>query len=575
MKKKYLLLVLVLAVIRNVDGQNVSFNGLGRMYVTDDHLKGNRLNNDTISKNAGTGGYIIFDLGLNVHPNELIKASAILRSRNEFGGFYGDGASFIFRQFKLEGIIGSTNSGVKYEVGDLDLKMTNYTLYNNEEIYHSHEAEVFKSRRDIVSYENFNLGNTWRLQGAHLATNFIFDKLIKNADINFFATRTKSSLTYAFPDRFILGGRVGITQSKNFKLGGNIVNLIDAKETVAKATYQYQTTVLTGDYLLKLLTKEKFELTQSSEVGNSNFSYNNYTAGKSNTLKDFFVDLNLTALYKPLNFTAAASYRNVGPNFISPSAQTRRIYDYGTPTIFGQVDKGITNRMPTLFDRYTQEGIYNQSIMTVLMPFNPIYNNVSPYGKATPNRQGFSISFSAYDTKQIVSADVNIDALSEITGEGTTNLRNFMSIKGGATFNISKLIKINKTILFSIGNRYESTQRDIAVVNLTSNLTDMGFDIEVVKKISLLFGYKYLSASGIELLAVRNEYNTITQFVPLNNEGEKLNITQGILTFGGRFMLGQYSGFSAQVHLMNNVNKDNGSADYNLTQYFASYTLKF
>ena len=44
--------------------QPVTFNGLGRVHITDDHLKGNLVADDTISKNAGTGGYT---------PNDPLK----------------------------------------------------------------------------------------------------------------------------------------------------------------------------------------------------------------------------------------------------------------------------------------------------------------------------------------------------------------------------------------------------------------------------------------------------------------------------------------------------------------------
>ena len=88
-------------------------------------------------------------------------------------------------------------------------------------------------------------------------------------------------------------------------------------------------------------------------------------------------------------------------------------------------------------------------------------------------------------------------------------------------------------------------------------------------------GYKFLTASGNEVMAIRNGYNAISKFVPYSRNGSAMNTTQGIVTFGGRFLLGQYSAFTLQAHLMNNSNKDDSTGDYNITQYFASYTLKF
>ena len=54
----------------------------------------------------------------------------MFRIRNELGGFWGGGVSFNVRQLTLKGVAGNK---VKYEVGDIDLKMTPYTLFNNLE----------------------------------------------------------------------------------------------------------------------------------------------------------------------------------------------------------------------------------------------------------------------------------------------------------------------------------------------------------------------------------------------------------------------------------------------------------
>lgn len=554
--------------------QTVTYNGLGRIYVTDDHLKGNLAANDTISKNAGTGGYLLFDLGINVRPNDLVRASAIIRARNEFGGFYGDGSSFLFRQFKIDGIIGSENKGVKYEIGDLDLKMTEYTLFNTDEVYNSYESSVFKARREIVSYENFNFGNAWRLQGGHVSSNFLFEKGIQKAAVDFFATKTKSSASFEFPDRFLIGGRISVLQSKYFKLGVNAINLVDAKETIAKATYQYRNFVLTSDYQLKL-EKEKMEWSQYGEFGNSAFSYSNFTTNKSNALADYFFDLGVAGAYKPLTIKTSVSFRNVGPNYISPAAQTRRTMDYGSPTLFGLVNKATVVRTPTLFDRYSQEGLYNQSILPVLMGFNPRFNNVTPYGKATPNRQGLTMNVLVGNEKKVVSADFTVEMLKEIIGEGVKELRNFMSLRGGGVINAGKIIGYNKGFYVNLGMRYENTSRDISVVDLTSTLYDIGGDFEIIKNLSMLVGYKYLTSGGSELISIRNEYNTISGYTKFNQDEKNVNISEGIISFGGRFMLGQYSGFSIQAHLMNYKNNDSEAENYNIAQYFFGYTLKF
>src|SRR6185437_3065995 len=179
MKNKYLIILISFFAATSIsEAQTVYFNGLGRALVTSDGSKGSiydttsaqNPNNvhgshaDTASPKRGVGGYTIFDLGVNAQPNETLRASAIFRIKNVFGGFYGDGSFITFRQLRLDGIISKV---VKYEIGDIDLGLTPYTLYNFDESYHDYEADVFAIRRSVVHYENFNFGNKWRLQGAH------------------------------------------------------------------------------------------------------------------------------------------------------------------------------------------------------------------------------------------------------------------------------------------------------------------------------------------------------------------------------------------------------------------------
>src|SRR5690606_26351041 len=139
--RKNLLFVAILAIsiVNFAEAQGVYFNGLGRAIVTNDNLSGLALDSDSIGSipdskhdRKGTGGYTLFDLGINAQPSENLRANAILRVRNEFGGFYGDGSFLEFRQLRLDGIL---NKVVKYEIGDIDLSMTPYTLYNFSEMY--------------------------------------------------------------------------------------------------------------------------------------------------------------------------------------------------------------------------------------------------------------------------------------------------------------------------------------------------------------------------------------------------------------------------------------------------------
>ena len=92
------------------------------------------------------------------------------------------------------------------------------------------------------------------------------------------------------------------------------------------------------------------------------------------------------------------------------------LLDEGDPFSQVKVDKSIANlksrrlfasvkggdRAQVLYDRFTSEDIYNNGVTPNLMAFIPYYNNINPYGNATPNRFVAGLSISS-DTSKPVS----------------------------------------------------------------------------------------------------------------------------------------------------------------------------
>lgn len=572
-KKIFTSLCLLLFLSAHMEAQ-VGLNGLGRVYMANDHLDGNINQNDTISENAGTGGYILFDLGMNINPNDLVKANIILRARNEFGGFYGDGATFDFRQFYISGKTGSERRNIGYHFGDMDVVMTPYTMYNFAETFYTYEAEIFNLRKDIVHYENFNFDNKWRIQGMMGETGFAFDKLIKSAKLRAFATRTKTSQNFQFPDRLILGGDLRVVQSRDVQAGINYVHLTDVRGTVRNAGTQHKNGVITGDIRF---TKDQDDLSHSfaAEGGRSDFMYNEFFSGRSRLKEDFFYDFSLSSFVKSLNLKINASYRSVGPDFISASAQTRRLLDYERPFIFGMVQQASVVRIPNLFDRLSQEQIYNQTINPVLMDYNLRYNLVTPYGRATPNRRGFTAGMNYSDKAERISAAMEIDMLSEIVGEGIQNLRKFQSFKGGSVLNIGKFIGFQKEIKLMGGVKREISSREDFLVNFRNTHIDLGLNIELIKDLSLISGLKLLRSGGNELIALRDEFNDISDYRLINETEANSNITDRIYAIGGKYRFSDHSVFSVQYHLSSVANFDNAAVNYSFSQLFFLYSLKF
>jgi hypothetical protein len=583
--RKNLLFVAVLALgaLNIVKAQTVYFNGLGRAIVTNDRLKGLALDPatpgskpDTANNRKGTGGYTLLDLGVNAQPNESLRASAILRVRNEFGGFYGDGSRLEFRQLRLDGVL---NKVVKYEIGDIDLSLTPYTLYNFDEMYHDYESDLFAIRRSIVNYENFNFGNNWRLQGAHASSAIKFNKVIEKIGINGFATRTRRTNFVDLPDRILVGGDVDLVQSKFLTLGFNVVQLKDITKSVPSTITNFNNTVWSGDLKLQFELAEKIGLGVNGEFGQSSFSYDSAKV-KVKSLGSFkdngFSDFGAFVKYIPFNLKAYGSYRYVAPLFSSPGAQTRRIYDMGTAQLFPTIGNNeVVARTPILFDRITDESLRNLAIQTRLMTFLPEFNNITPYGLATPNRKGITVGVSAGGAEKAFSADVIFDKLNEISGEGVTsatgeNTRSFTGIKAGASIAINKLIKFEKGLSINFGYRSEKTERTVNPVDFKSTLIDAGLTVEVVKQLDLMGGFKQLSASGNEFLAVRNPYNEITGYRTYD-----IDTKQNIAAFGLRYRFSRNNFFTAQGHWVNFTNNRSKFDNYKINQVFLSYTMVF
>jgi len=588
-KKVLVVVALLISATYVSNAQVVYWNGLGRALVTGSWLNGNALKSDpgvgqqkdTTSYRKSTDGYTIFDLGINAQPNEALRAAVILRLSNSFGGFYGDGSQFLFRQLRLDGVI---SKKVKYEIGDIDIGLSQYTLYNFSEIYNDYESDILRQRRSVVEYENFNFGNKWRMQGANVETNLRFTQGIEKIGLKFFATRNKRYTAATNPDRFMIGGRVDVMQSRNIQVGMNYVYLWDALRTInnPSLTPTNKNQVLTGDFKLSHFM-DKIDLSVYGEVGMSNNAYS--VNAMTDTIKttDHFYDVGASVKYKPLLLKFWVNYRDVGANFFSTGAQTRRINDYGTPNMFSYLNNTVVEpvvmapgtRQVTMLDYVSDQNLRNLNLQNSLMVYNPAYNNITPYGQATPNRKGFTIGGSIGNSEKLIKADVIADLLSESVSVGDTigkELRKYTGVKGGLSLNLHKLLRYEKGIVLTLGGRYENTVRTgVNAISLKSTLVDAGLTVEVVKQLDLIGGVKYISAKGSESIYLRNIYNEITNpFISYN-----LDQNQTLISYGARYRFSKNTYFSVNgVRQVVKYTQQN-NLNYNIDQVFFNYTMIF
>ena len=139
-------------------------------------------------------------------------------------------------------------------------------------------------------------------------------------------------------------------------------------------------------------------------------------------------------------------------DFSSPGSQTKRIDFSSSPNLFSTVNNNISPRDILISDLvnditfFRQNSIYNRTIDYDLDQFNPLFGLTQPYGISTPNRQGFDLDFLYRDSVNIINFLVGSSYLTDLTGEGTENLRSYIQFRFKAKLLINKLINLNRQI---------------------------------------------------------------------------------------------------------------------------------
>ena len=126
--------------------EKVWFDGNARSLLNRDAL-GEFGEDDSLTQRNATDGYNLVDLNVHVNPLEDIEVFAQLRVRNSFGGFFGAGTDVLVRQLRASGVI---DQRVRFNVGDIYLKQSPFTLWNSDEELSSIQGP-FSPYRDTIA----------------------------------------------------------------------------------------------------------------------------------------------------------------------------------------------------------------------------------------------------------------------------------------------------------------------------------------------------------------------------------------------------------------------------------------
>lgn len=584
------------------EGPGIRFNGLGRSLIQQTGIGGTLLDTDSLSVENLTDGEFVLDLAINGQPNDVTEVQGVIRLRNEFGGFFGSGVTVEVRELWARGIIADA---LRYRVGDMDVALTPYTLFLPDEDGVVNEPEVFLPQKEVVYYEEFYTGlNERRLQGAKLDFGLEFERGVDAVDVQSFLARLRSTNFVDTPTRLIGGGRIGTTSQRfgpyqtQARLGVNLaytwddLQSGDANTGIRNSVVSFDTDVTlfeqeglaihlvgeAGRSMVELTTAEDDDASPDGETppdGEGEGGGGEIPGDDvENKDTDTFVELGLAATLKGPAITVSAQFVDVGPDFYSSAAQSRRVDYTRTKSFYNRIGNDRDLRMPSLFDLTRDPAIYTYRVADELMRYDPRYNNVLPYGRATPNRRGVRLDAAYAPTDGPVDAALTTAVLSEIRGQGTTELKDFLLVRAETDVRVGQFIGWDRTLEVTLGLQYESTNRggeDVERVDLTSTLFEAGLAVEVYDRLDLLLGTKVRTSSGRDYVPLIENFNDVRDF-----PGEFVTDDQEALLGTGlryRFRDGIY--LTLQYQRFNYSDDATPADDYSLDQVFALYSMTF
>ncbi|MCB0635252.1 MAG: hypothetical protein KDC54_01465 [Lewinella sp.] len=555
----------------------VQFNGLGRAYLQQAGIDGNLLKEDTTTARQLTDGEFLLDVAINAQPNDNTEVQGILRLRNEFGGFFGAGVSVEVRELWARGLIGNA---LRYRVGDFDYAMTPYTFYNPDEEGMVNEPEVFRPQKDVIYYEQFYQdGNTRRLQGANLDFGLTFPVLFNEARFDGYIARIRGTDLLTIPTRFVGGGSVDLTTQTlqdslglRADIGFNLSHTWDDLNS-GNANSGIRNLVWSVDFDVTLFDKENLGVHLLGEAGRSSLeSLENETSVFDEG--DSFLEVGLSVAHKPTGLRVGATFLDVGPDFFSMAAQSKRVNFGNSKDLFNRIGNDRRLRMPTLFDLGPDRSLYTYQLSEQLMAYDPRYANVMPYGQATPNRRGLQLSVDYGDDESALEAGVNVALLREIRGQGTFELKDLRQIRGYANFNAHHLLDWKKNLRLTLGLQQEQADRggvEIEQVDLSSTLLEVGLEAELFNRCDLLLGGKFLSASGREYVPVIENFNDVLDFpAPYLADDQETLLGAGL-----RYRFKEDIYLTVQYQQFSYERATDQANAYDLRQFFVLYNMDF
>jgi hypothetical protein len=556
----------------------VQFNGLGRTLLQNTDIDGNILEADTGTIRRFTDGEFLLDMQMNATPNDKTEVQTILRLRNEFGGFFGAGMTVEVRELWARGIIADA---IEYHIGDMDMVMTPYTFYNFDEEGQINEAAAFMPLREVIHYEQFyHAGNTRRVQGAKLNFGLNFANVLRDAEFMAFIARVRGTDFFTAPSRYTSGGSAifktrnlnGDPKGMNATVGLNYVYTFDDRQVTGLNTGMANQ-VITGNWKAQLLANDDYTVQFVGESGASSIVNRNDSVTLFSA-EDGFADLGLKLTLPKHKLTFTGAFIDVGPDFFSIAAQSRRIDLSAEKTYYDRLGTEQSVRQMSFFDMTRDRALYTFELSDRLMPYDPRFSNVLPYGTATPNRRGLRLGAERGSSEEVIEARFDALIASEIRGQGTNELKAFTLLRAATNLNLHQYFDFSRKLRFTLGYQFEDTERGgepVEQINLTSNLFDLGVEVELFSGFELIAGSKTLVSKGNEYVPRIDEFNVVRDFPRVFTADDR----EQLFATGIKYTFKEGVYLTIQYHRLASQKGENNPNDFNLNQVFVLYTMSF
>jgi hypothetical protein len=466
-------------------------------------------------------GHVLTDVGIHLNPHSALEVHAQMRIRSEYGGFWGSGLTLDLRQMWIRGVI---DQKIRYQVGDLDYRLSPFTLQQSEEWILSTPSLLFSPQLDMIRYDLFqSTGQTRRQQG--IAVDFgwsLFSDRWKWST-SLFTTRIAASDFNQVPDRLMSGGAGSLSNNRGAQMRIHYVDLYDVEQTAAN-TRRLRHPV--GSLRLSLdgqRFRSSLPIRTEIEFGRSKLSWDGQADAPQ--LTDGFAYALIEFSNPNRNRSLSAEAWRVGSDYRSAGAQTKRIDFDRSPAYFRRLAVDDQIRALNMLDLYRDGSLHRFQVQTGLMNYDPAYGNALPYGIATPNRQGVMVQWKRRQPAEGLHHEGKLGVLSDVKGQGIAARRRFVMAEWNASAPVHEWLGWKKSWWIRGMARLENTARTDGAgdlidtrVNLNNRQGQIQSEWQLSPDWQLFAEWRQYSSSGHDFYAVRNAYSEVIDYLPLNLE---------------------------------------------------------